>query len=108
MSRHIPDNRRIQTGVQRGKSFEIEVNGEKVLAYEGETIAAALLAAGKRIFRKTVRKGEPRGAFCGMGICYDCMMIVNGQPYTRVCQTLATPFCKVETQIGLEDWEEEK
>lgn len=108
MSEYIPDNRRIQTGVERGKTFEIEVNGEKILAYEGETIAAALLAAGKRVFRKTAKHKDPRGAYCGMGICFDCMMIVNGRPNTRTCQTLATPNCKVQMQIGLVNWEEGK
>ena len=92
-------NRRIQAGVERGKCFEIEVDGERILAYEGETIAAALLAAGKRACRKTTRRGEPRGIYCGIGICFECRMIVDGKPNTRVCQTLATPNCKAQTQL---------
>ncbi len=96
-------NRRIQTGVERKKCFEIEVNGERILTYEGETIAATLLAAGKRICRKTTKKKEPRGVYCGIGICFECRMIVDGKPNTRVCQTLATPNCKVQNQyIDLE------
>lgn len=91
-------NRRVQVGVDRGKSFEIEVDGERILAYEGETIAAALLAAGKRIYRKTTKKKEPRGIYCGIGVCFECRMIVDGKPNTRVCQTLATPNCKVQSQ----------
>ena len=91
-------NRRIQAGVKRGKCFEIEVDGERILAYEGETIAAALLAAGKRICRKTTKRKEPRGVYCGMGVCFECIMIVDGKPNTRVCQTLAAPNCKVQTQ----------
>jgi len=96
-------DRRIQAGVERGKCFEIEVDGEKILAYEGETIAAALLAAGKRISRKTTKRKELRGVYCGIGVCFECRMIVNGKPNTRVCQTLATPDCTVQTQyIDLE------
>jgi len=96
-------DRRIQVGVERGKCFEIEVDGEEILAYEGETIAAALLAAGKRISRKTTKRKELRGVYCGIGICFECRMIVNGKPNTRVCQTLATPNCTVQTQyIDLE------
>lgn len=91
-------NRRIQTGVERGKRFEIEVDEEKVSAYEDETIATAILAAGKRVCRKTSKKGEARGIYCGMGICFECRMIVDGKSNTRVCQTLATPGCKVQTQ----------
>ncbi len=91
-------DRRIQTGVERGKCFEIEANGERILAYEGETIAVALLAAGKRICRKTSKKKELRGVYCGIGVCFECRMIVDGKFNTRVCQTLATPNCKVQTQ----------
>lgn len=92
-------NRRIEKGVNRGEPFEIDVDGEKVLAYKGETIAVALLAAGKRICRWTKIKKQPRGIYCGMGICMGCAMVVNGRPNTLVCQTLATPDCKVRTQI---------
>jgi len=91
-------NRRIQAGVRRGECFEIEVDGERILAYEGETIAAALLAAGKRLSRKTTKRKEPRGIYCGIGMCFECRMIVDGKPNTRVCQTLATPNCKIQTQ----------
>ena len=87
--------------MERGGPFEIEVDGEKILAYEGETIGTALLAAGKRVLRKTMRQKKPRGIYCGMGVCFDCVMVVDGQPNTRVCQTLATPNCRIQTQIGL-------
>ena len=98
-------DRRVQAGVQRGKSFEIEVDGERILAYEGETIAAALLAAGKRMCRNTTKREEPRGIYCGIGICFECRMIVDGKLNTRVCQTLATPNCKVQTQfLDLQNW----
>jgi predicted molibdopterin-dependent oxidoreductase YjgC len=93
-------DRRIQTGVRRGKRFEIEVNGQRIPAFEGETIATTLLAAGIKICRNTRVKKQPRGIYCGIGICFECRMIVNGKPNTRVCQTLATPECKVQTQQG--------
>ncbi len=98
-------NRRIEKGVERSDPFEIVVNGEKIPAYPGETIAAALLAAGKRTCRLTKTRKEPRGIYCGMGICMGCSMVVNGKPNTLVCQTVATPNCQVQTQIGVEDWE---
>jgi D-hydroxyproline dehydrogenase subunit gamma len=93
-------DRRVHHGVERGRRFAIEVNGEKLIAYEGETIAAALIAAGWRSFRRTEKMKQPRGLYCGIGLCHDCMMIVNGVPNTRTCQTLATPGCRVETQEG--------
>jgi len=96
----MPD-RRIKIETRRGRSFEIEVDSRKVLAYEGETIAAVLLSAGIRVSRLTPKKHEPRGVYCGIGICHECVMVVNGVPDIRICQTLATPGCKVATQKGL-------
>jgi sarcosine oxidase subunit alpha len=92
--------RRIEKGIQRGQPLEIEVNGKKILAYPGETVATALIAAGLRTFRRTADKNEPRGLFCGIGLCFECRMVINGVPNTRACQTLATPGCRVETQEG--------
>lgn len=89
---------RISTGVQRGRQFEIEVDGRPIVAYEGETVAAALLASGIRTFRHTTGHDAPRGIFCGMGICFDCTMTVNGVPNVRTCVTPAEPGMKVETQ----------
>jgi aerobic-type carbon monoxide dehydrogenase small subunit (CoxS/CutS family) len=94
-------DRRVEKGVKRGRQFEIEVDGEKITAYEGETVAAALIAAGRKTFRRTARNGHPRGMYCGIGLCYECMMIIDGVPNTRACQTPATPGCRVETQEGL-------
>ena len=94
-------DRRVEKGVKRGKRFEIEVDGEKIIAYEGETVAAVLAAEGRRTLRRTVKKSHPRGMYCGIGLCYECMMVINGVPNIRACQTLATPGCRVETQNGL-------
>jgi predicted molibdopterin-dependent oxidoreductase YjgC len=89
---------RISTGIERGPQFDIEVDGRPVVAHEGETIAAALLASGIRTFRHTYKHDAPRGIFCGMGICFDCTMTVDGVPNVRTCVTPATPGMKVQTQ----------
>ncbi|HTY94834.1 MAG TPA: (2Fe-2S)-binding protein [Steroidobacteraceae bacterium] len=102
------ENRRAEKGVVRGRQFEIEVDGRKIPAYEGETIGAALTAAGVRTLRRTAKHHHPRGMYCGIGLCYECAMVINGVPNTRVCQTLATPGCRVETQDGLGQWEGER
>ena len=80
-----------------GDKFEIEVDGKTLSASGGQTIAEALLANGLRGFRMT-RKQSPRGVYCGMGICYECRMIVNGVPNVRTCVTPATPGCRIATQ----------
>ena len=90
--------KRVQKGVERGQQFEIFVNGEKILAYEGETIGAALTAAGRRTLRYTNKYEHPRGMYCGIGLCQECRMVINGIPNTQACQTLATPGCQLETQ----------
>ncbi|MFH2037980.1 MAG: 2Fe-2S iron-sulfur cluster-binding protein, partial [Chloroflexota bacterium] len=56
----------------------------------------ALLASGRIVFRLTSNRGEARGLYCGMGICYECIVTVNGRPNVRACQTLAQPDDIVE------------
>lgn len=90
------DSLRIQKFFQRGRPVEIQVDGEPVLAFEGETIATALIASGRRILRQT-QKGTPRGIFCGMGVCFDCVMEVDGEPSVRSCITLVRPGMRIRT-----------
>ena len=95
----MSNNLRIKPGVNRGQPFEIQVNGKGVTAYPGETIATVLLAEGWQMFRHTALSGEPRGPFCGMGLCFDCLVTVNGQPNVRACVTHVQPGDQVERQI---------
>jgi len=91
---------RIVDGVERGHSFDIEVDGVRVPAFPGETVAGALLAAGKYALRYTSIFGAPRGVFCGIGHCYDCRMTIDGRPNERACMTAARPNTRVITQMG--------
>jgi len=84
-----------------GDIVPIEVDGEVIEAVGGEPVAAALLAAGKIVLRYTRKRGEPRGLFCAIGRCTDCMMIVDGVPNVRTCITPARAGMKVQTQHGL-------
>ena len=86
MSQTIEDNR-IQSGVTRGREIEIFVNGQPVRAFEGETIGAALTAAGIRELRRTEQLQNPRGQYCCMGTCHGCLVTVDGQPNVRACIT---------------------
>ena len=85
----------------------ITVGGREIPAKSGEPIAAALLASGVRVFRKTAKKGYPRGIFCGIGRCTDCVMTVDGKPNVRTCVTPVRAGMKVETQNGLGRWADE-
>ncbi|MBW1730253.1 MAG: (2Fe-2S)-binding protein [Deltaproteobacteria bacterium] len=82
---------------EQNHTFQIEVDGKKIVARAGQTIAEAILDNGLKVFRRT-RNGAPRSFYCGMGVCYECRMIVNGAPNVRTCMTPATPGCKVVSQ----------
>lgn len=93
------NNLRIQHGVSRCKPFNIQVNGTPVIAYSGETIATVMLAAGYLVFRHTIISGEARGPFCGMGLCFDCLVTLNGQQNVRSCITFAQAGDEVERPV---------
>ena len=91
---------RIEKGLNRGEPFDFLFDDLVIQAYPGETIAGALLAAGHRRFRTTVKGKHPRGYYCGMGICWECTMVVEDTSNVRACMTLAEPGMKVITQEG--------
>jgi predicted molibdopterin-dependent oxidoreductase YjgC len=96
--------RRIDDGVQRGRAVEIVVDGLPVRAYEGESVAAALAAIGHRTLRTTARLGAPRGLYCGIGVCFECVMVIDGRPNVRACQTCVCDGMRVRTQAGEGQW----
>ncbi len=81
--------------IERGESTDIQVNGEHMVAYAGETIAAVLLAADRRGFRRTRGGGALRGLFCGIGVCFDCLVHVEGKGTTRSCVTSVQPGMRI-------------
>ncbi len=90
-----------------GEKFEIKIDGNRITARKGQSIAEALLASGLRVFRRT-KQDAPRGLYCGIGICYECRMIVNGIPNIRTCMTPAEPGCEITTQHdGAIEWTNE-
>ena len=86
--------------LERGPRIELVLDGRPVQAYEGETVATVLLAEGEIATRTTVG-GEPRGIFCGMGVCWDCLAVVDGVPNTRACMTWVREGMTVSRQDGL-------
>lgn len=67
----------------------IEVDGEPLTGLAGQTIGGLLLSAGRTSWRTTARHSRPRGLFCGIGVCYDCVVTVNDLPDVRACQRKA-------------------
>jgi predicted molibdopterin-dependent oxidoreductase YjgC len=86
--------------VARGPALTVSLDGREVTAYEGETVATVLFAEGVISTRTTVA-GEPRGVFCGMGVCYDCLVVVDGIPNTRACMTPVSEGMVIARQDGL-------
>ncbi len=84
----------------RGNKFYFDFEGEKVKAYEGETIASALYADGLKRFTDSKSLERPRGFFCAIGNCSSCIMSVDGIPHVKTCVTLAEEGMKVERHPG--------
>ncbi|MCD6192157.1 MAG: (2Fe-2S)-binding protein [Candidatus Aminicenantes bacterium] len=89
------DNLRIPA-IKRKEKINLYVNGKPVTAYAGETVLAALLAAGYKIIKKNPVSQEPRGALCGMGVCFECTVTINGVPNIRACVTEVQEGMRVE------------
>src|SRR5579862_724521 len=73
----------------------LKVNGASLSVPEGATVAAAVAIAGQ-VYRRSV-VGEPRGPLCGMGVCYECRVVINGRSHCRSCQILCRPGMDVRT-----------
>lgn len=78
----------------------ITFNGRQLPAAPDQTVAAALIAAGIRSWRTTRHTASPRGLFCGIGSCYDCLVTINGQPGMRACLTPAHDGDMIESHTA--------
>jgi sarcosine oxidase subunit alpha len=78
------------------EAITIEVNGEPTVVAEGSMVSAAVALAGAAAFRLSV-SGEPRGPLCGMGICFECRVTIDGRAHQRACQILCKPGMQVWT-----------
>jgi len=87
-------------GAEPGPARTFEFDGRVVTALPGQTVAAALWADGVLAWRTTRGGGKPRGAFCGIGVCFDCLATVNGQPNQRTCLLPVENGDVVTTQEG--------
>ena len=73
----------------------IFVNGHRLAAQRGQSVFAALAAAGIYRLRRTERLAQDRGAFCGMGVCFECLVTIDGVPHRRACMTEVQPGMKI-------------
>ncbi|MBK9139976.1 MAG: (2Fe-2S)-binding protein [Verrucomicrobia bacterium] len=76
--------------------IELSVNGRALSVPWGTTVAAAVALAGETRFRRSVH-GDARGPLCGMGICFECRVTINGEPHARSCLILCADGMEVRT-----------
>ena len=81
----------------------LSVNGTPVTVAAGTVVAAALAQAGVTRFRRSVQR-EPRGPLCGMGVCFECRVNINGQAHCRSCLTLCEEGMEVCTSQPQPGW----
>jgi len=85
---------------EKGEKVQFTFDGGTIEGFEGEPIAMALRAQEVLIHRITSKREEPRGVFCAIGRCTDCVMIVDGVPNVRTCVTPLRQGMDVRTQKG--------
>lgn len=87
-------------GARPEAAFDVSFDGTELSALPGQTVAAVLWSAGITAWRRTRVENRPRGVFCGIGICFDCLVTVNGAPNQRACLLPARPGDVITTQEG--------
>ncbi|MFK4102097.1 (2Fe-2S)-binding protein [Streptomyces sp. NPDC019531] len=87
-------------GAEPGAAFAVTFDGREIEALPGQTVAAALWTAGVTSWRTTRGEGRPRGIFCGIGVCFDCLVTVNDRPNQRACLVPLRPGDAIRTQKG--------
>src|SRR5512136_1209410 len=81
-------------------SVQIFVDGTAVTAREGDTVSAALLASGRDVRRATAVSSAPRLPYCMMGVCFDCLVTIDGVGSRQACLVPVREGMAVETQLG--------
>ncbi len=89
-----------RVGDRVGSDVVITVDGAQVNARPGDTVAAALLAAGLGATRTTPVSGSPRAPYCMMGVCFECLVTIDGVGNRQACLIPVSAGMRVETQKG--------
>ena len=81
----------------------MSIDGERFAARAGDSVAAAMLAAGRTTCRTTPVSGAPRAPYCMMGVCFDCLAVVDGVPSVQTCLARVRDGMRIERQLGRPD-----
>jgi predicted molibdopterin-dependent oxidoreductase YjgC len=97
MYKRLPD---IAAAEPAEPTLAVTIDGKSHVARDGDTVAATLLAAGISVCRKTPVTGSARGPFCMMGVCFDCLVVIDGHPNQQSCMIVAREGMRIERQNG--------
>jgi predicted molibdopterin-dependent oxidoreductase YjgC len=87
----------------RGQRLNVMVDGEPAEAYAGESVATVLMAAGHIMYQQAAPEHPAKCLFCGMGVCFNCVITINGVPNTRACITTVAEGMVIETNWSNDD-----
>lgn len=92
MFRRLPD--------PAGALVPFSIDGRPATAHSGDSVAVALLAAGVETCRTTPARGTRRAPYCLMGVCFECLVVIDGVGNRQACMVQVAPGMRVETQLG--------
>lgn len=96
MSTHPP----AETPPATADTVNVSFDGRPLKASAGQSIGAALVSNGITAWRSTRKEGRPRGLFCGIGVCFDCLVTIDGEPNQRACLVQACEGMEIEGSCG--------
>jgi len=101
MYRRLPDPDLVSHAADSaGPTLAVTIDGQPHTARAGDSVAATLLAAGVAAFRTTPVTGSARGPYCMMGVCFDCLVVIDGRPNQQACMIPAQDGMRIERQQG--------
>jgi predicted molibdopterin-dependent oxidoreductase YjgC len=83
--------------IRERRPIEVTIDGRKAQAFKGELVSTVLQAEGIVAFARKSTTGRLSGIYCGMGVCYECLVTIDGVPNVRACQTYASDQMAIET-----------
>jgi predicted molibdopterin-dependent oxidoreductase YjgC len=101
MYRRLPDPDLVSDAADSARRpLAVTIDGQPHMARAGDSVAATLLAAGFAACRTTPVTGSARGPFCMMGVCFDCLVVIDGRPNQQACMIPARDGMRIERQQG--------
>lgn len=83
------------------RTISVEIEGSQVFCREGDTVAAVVLLQGQQPYRRSILSGMGRAPFCMMGVCFECLVEIDGTPNQQGCLRTVEPGMRIQRQLGL-------